>query len=466
MSEPPKDALKESELPPNLQQLWKKSSSAIDAKNYQYAVAILLSILQKEPGFLTGRRYLRSAAAKAKETQKKGLGFGGGGFNLMSSKKLMAKDPMAAIQEIEKEVLANDPYNIQANELLYTIAIGEQMVDTAAFALETIYEGHPGNKKNGHRLAEHYITHGQADKASHIYSDISRRDPTDLKAIKGATDATARASMAKGGWDAAASFKDVLKNKGEASDLEKGARTAMTKEQIENEIARLGEQYEKDQSDLRVVKRIAQLYEQAENYPESLTWYDYAHQISGGDVALETKVHRLQDRVRDNEIDAIQAELTENPDPEKQAHLDELMKERSINLIADSRRRVDRNPTDPILRYELGENLYNAGDYSEAIRQLQKAKNSPHIRTKVLLTLGKCFEHKGMNDLAVTQLEAATSELSLMDHTKKEILYTLGLIHAKMGNTEKSMDALKQIYEADYSYRDVAERVEASYGED
>ena len=78
MSEPATDAITESDLPPNLQQLWKKSIAAIDAKNYQYAIAITLSILQQEPGFLTGRRYLRSASAKAKETQKKGLKLGSG----------------------------------------------------------------------------------------------------------------------------------------------------------------------------------------------------------------------------------------------------------------------------------------------------------------------------------------------------------------------------------------------------
>ena len=32
-----------------------------------------------------------------------------------------------------------------------------------------------------------------------------------------------------------------------------------------------------------------------------------------------------------------------------------------------------------------------------------------------------------------------------------------------MGNAEKSVDCMKQIYEVDYGYRDVAQRVESSY---
>ena len=50
-----------------------------------------------------------------------------------------------------------------------------------------------------------------------------------------------------------------------------------------------------------------------------------------------------------------------------------------------------------------------------------------------------------------------------MDATKKEIVYNLGLVYEQMGEAEKSVAAMKQIYEADYGYRDVAARVESSY---
>jgi hypothetical protein len=50
-----------------------------------------------------------------------------------------------------------------------------------------------------------------------------------------------------------------------------------------------------------------------------------------------------------------------------------------------------------------------------------------------------------------------------MDATKKEITYNLGLVYEQMGDAEKSIACMKQIYEADYGYRDVAPRVESSY---
>jgi hypothetical protein len=50
-----------------------------------------------------------------------------------------------------------------------------------------------------------------------------------------------------------------------------------------------------------------------------------------------------------------------------------------------------------------------------------------------------------------------------MDAMKKEMVYNLGLVYERMGEQEKSVACMKQIYEADYGYKDVAKRVESSY---
>jgi tetratricopeptide (TPR) repeat protein len=68
-----------------------------------------------------------------------------------------------------------------------------------------------------------------------------------------------------------------------------------------------------------------------------------------------------------------------------------------------------------------------------------------------------------MFDLAIKQLSDALADLNAMDGTKKEVLYEKGLIHHDMGDMAAALDAFKQIYEVDYGYRDVAERVESSY---
>ena len=77
--------------------------------------------------------------------------------------------------------------------------------------------------------------------------------------------------------------------------------------------------------------------------------------------------------------------------------------------------------------------------------------------------LGKCYHAKGMVDMAIRQLEDADKELVAMDDTKKEILYMIGCLYETAGNKEKSLENFKAIYEVDYGYKDVAQRVESAY---
>jgi hypothetical protein len=60
-------------------------------------------------------------------------------------------------------------------------------------------------------------------------------------------------------------------------------------------------------------------------------------------------------------------------------------------------------------------------------------------------------------------LEEASKEILPMDAMKKEIVYNLGLIYERTGDQEKSLGCMKQIYEVEHGYKDVATRVESSY---
>ena len=148
---------------------------------------------------------------------------------------------------------------------------------------------------------------------------------------------------------------------------------------------------------------------------------------------------------------------------EKSGQLRAAKVSRAEILIADAQERVARNPTDLQLRFELGENFFNAGRFREAVPELQRARQNPHARLKAMNVLGCCYGELGMLDLAMKQLEEASREILSMDAMKKEIVYNLGLIYERMGELEKSLACMKQIYEVDYGYRDVARRVESSY---
>jgi tetratricopeptide (TPR) repeat protein len=456
----------EKELPPNIKPTWLRALTAVQTSNHAYGITLLQAVLKECPGFLDGRKMLRNCEFQvAGNAKKKGglFGMSGGGMGVMKLQSAAKKDPAGTLPLIEKE-LEKDPYNDQANELLFDTCVKLELFETAAFALETVRKGSPENAKMLHKLAEFYITREQPMLASEVYNDIIKHHPTDGAAIKGSKDASARASMQKQKWDENADMRSLMKNTAEFEELEKAARTGLTRDQLEERRDKIIEKYNLDPNHLATVKDLANIYEQLEDWHNSHSFYNWAHSLSNGDVALATKAAAMKDKALETDLKNLEAAVAADPDNEElKAALDARKADRIAEQVREAQTRVDQNPTDPQLRFELGTALYKSGEFSAAIPHLQQATRNPHIRTKVLLTLARAFRAKGMFDLAIKTLSDALADLVAMDNTKKEVLYEKGLIHEEVNDKPAALDCFKQIYEVDYGYRDVANRVESSY---
>lgn len=454
--------VQEAELDPKYQALWKKALISAERKNWEYVIDQVLPIVTANIGFLDGRKMLRSA-----ESETCG-GSGGKKFSFgISLKASSKKDPVELIADLEENVFRKDPFNMNANEQLYDVAMKMHFPQLAAFALETIRAGHPENTKHMHKLAQHYMAHEEPELASEVYRLIVKVDPRDMDAMKGEKDSAARTSILRQGWGAEGDFRKSMKDSGEAAKLEMLSRQGMTQEQMEQFLAETIDQYNADQTNITIVKRMSDLYEKLGQIENALMFYDYALSLNTGDVALQRKVEIIRDKVQDKQIEDFERDIESNPEApdieDKRAQVMEIRRQRASVVIGESKARVDRNPTDKTLRYELGQAYFNAGLYTEAIPELQQAKSNPNMRIKAILMLGRCFERKNMNDLAKTSLLEAAKELLVMDAIKKEVLYELAKVLEKMGDRTGGLEALKEIYNADYGYKDVAKRVESSY---
>ncbi|MEO8207316.1 MAG: tetratricopeptide repeat protein, partial [Chthoniobacterales bacterium] len=328
----------------------------------------------------------------------------------------------------------------------------------------------PNDTKQMHELARLYIDHDAAHKAVDVYTRITEIAPHDLAAIKGGKDAAAKASMKQGGWDTAESYRDLIKDKDVAIALEQQNRVVKDDATIDSLLAELIEEVNQEPENIDKSRRIAELYEQKDDFENAIIWYKYTFDLlNGADPSINRKLSDLQLKQIDLCIEFRQNFIKEN-DPESEearqyaAEIQSLTQQRAELELGDARMRVDRNPTDLQARFELGEILVQAGHHQEAIAELQKARQNPNARLKAMNLLAQCYMVKNMHDLAAKTLSDAVGELSGMDAMKKEILYNLGIVYEKMGQNAKHLECMKQIYDADYGYRDVAQRVEGSYG--
>jgi tetratricopeptide (TPR) repeat protein len=480
----------ENQLTPAQLALFKKAQSALSIGNHGYVIQLMQPVLKDHANFLEGRKLVRAAAMAANQGKKSGMSLAGTTLGLTASSTLK-KDPLAAI-EIAEKTLATDPKSIAANQLLFEAAKKANMPETASFALETLVGANVKDTKIMHQLADHYISLGESDKAVAICNRIIQIDPKDLEATKKGKDASASSTMKKGGWENSAgaggtvSYKDLIKDKDEAKKLQDKEKLVRTVEQITSQIADLYPVWEENQTHVDNSKKMANLYEQlfevsiaenqspeeTESHLDSAVWY-FLHTnsiLNGGDPNILRKSQDLQLKKVDRRISTLEgwlATVEDQTHPEVLPYVDELnalREQRATSLLEVAKKRVDDNPTDLGFRFEYGEVLMKAGRFTDAIPELQRARQSPNVRLKAMNLLGQCFVEKSMLDLAASTFKSAASEILAMDNLKKEITYKLAMVYEKMDKKEEYIEALKAIYEVDYGYLDVAQRVESSYG--
>ena len=459
----------EKELSESLRSLWLKVVAAIELRNFGYAISLLQEILKQEPEFLTGRQLLRRAeVTKSKSAKKSFFKISTAPIGVIKAQREIKKDPKRAVEMLE-EVLEGDPYNRQANLLLKEAALAAGWSEIGVFALRTLLEENPRDVKVLHELGRLYHDLGDHENEVEIYNQLTALNPLDAQSLRLGKDASARASMKRGGWTQAESYRDLIKDKDEAISLEQQSRIRLTGEALDQQIAETYARHQAEPENLNFARRLGTLSEQKEDLESAIRWYQYSADLAkGADTGLLRKISDLKIKCLEREIAAHEEFLStykarDEVYAEKSGQLRAAKVSRAEILIADAQERVARNPTDLQLRFELGDNLFNAGRFREAVPELQRARQNPHARLKAMKVLGCCYGELGMLDLAMKQLEDASREISSMDAMKKEIVYNLGLVYERMGDPEKALACMKQIYEVDYGYRDVARRVESSY---
>lgn len=459
----------EKELSETQRSHWLKAVAAIELRNFGYAISLLQGILKQEPEFLTGRQLLRrTEATKSKTTKRTLFNISTAPLAVMKAQREVKKDPKRAIEMIEK-VLAEEPYHRQANLLLKDAAVTAGWPEIGVFALRTLLERNPRDVKVLRDLGRFYHDLGKSDEEVEVYNRISEIDPLDAEALRLGKDAAARASMTVGGWTQAESYRDLIKDKVAAVSLEQQGRMKLSGEALEQQIAETYARHQTEPQNVDLARNLGALNEQTNNVQAAIEWYQYAANLTKNtDAGLLRKVSDLTMKESEREIAEHERFLAGASPADKEfakrtKELEAAKKKRAEILIEEARKRVERNPTDLQLRFELGEQLTNAGHFREALPELQRARQNPNARLKAMNLLGRAYHELGMLDLAARQLEEAAGEIATMDAMKKEIVYNLGLVYEKMSDREKALACMKQIYEADYGFKDVAERVESSY---
>jgi len=447
--------------------LFTKANEAAQRDNLDYAIALYNQVLEKEPGFFDCRKALRAAqiekAGGKSGFLKKMWGSASSSPQVAKAKMAMGKNPAEALA-IAEQILNGDPNNSAAHRLIVEAGQSLELPQTTVMSLDTLVRNSPKDKN----LAIEYAyavgtTGGDTAPAERILAELLQNSPNDGEINQALKDLSARKTLDKGGYNALeggqGSYRDILKDKQQATSLEQEKRVVKNEDVTERLIGEDEARLKTEPNNLKVVRRLAELYAQKKQFERALELYErIKNSEMGNDPSLERAINDTLVRRFDHRLEQL--------DPAAPDYAEQTAKIEAEKLdfqVTDCQKRVEKYPTDLAIRFEMGQLYFQVGKITEAIQEFQKAKNNPHKSLASMSYLAQCYAKKKMFDMAARMLQSAIKEKLVFDEEKKDLVYNLGCVLESMGKKEEAIEQLKLIYEIDIGYKDVAAKVDAFY---
>lgn len=447
--------------------LYTKAKEAAERENTDYAIALYNQVLEKEPGFFEGRKLLRGEQFKKAGAKKgffKNIMSGAGSSPLVAKAQISLRTNPANALVIGEQILNTDPHSSAGHKIIVEAAKALELPRTAVLSYETLIKNSPKDKALAIDYATACADAGDARAGERVLEELLREAPSDGELNQALKDLSARKTLGEGGYGALeggkGSYRDILKNKDEAVLLEQEKRVVKNEDSGERLINEYEARLQNEPNNLKMVRSLADLYTERKQFDKAFALYDRVmNSEMGNDPSLMQAVAKTKVRQFDYQIEQL------NPfAPDHAAQVEQLKAAKLEFQVDECKKRIERYPTDLAMRFEMGMLYFQTGKYSEAIQEFQKAANNPNKKLAAWSYLAKCYLQKKMFDLAASTLQKAIKEKQVFDEEKKEMTYSLGTVLESMGKKDEALVQYKIIYEVDGGYKDVAAKVEASYG--
>src|SRR6185295_10271504 len=213
-------------------------------------------------------------------------------------------------------------------------------------------------------------------------------------------------------------------------------------------------------NNVKRLRDLAELYRQKKDFAKSLEYYQKIKATDAGasDATIDAAIATTKTRQFDVLIEQLDATAPDYTDRVAQINA-----EKQAYRIAECQKRVEKFPTDYVIRYEMGVLYFEAGKIGEAIQEFQKSKTNPNKKLASMNYLAQCFAKRKMYDLAAKTFQEAIKEKLIFDEEKKDLIYNLGSVLEAMEKKEDAIEQFKLIYEVDIGYKDVGAKVDKYY---
>ena len=442
---------------------YNKVEESIKRKNYDYAIVTLKNqILKFKPNDVKGRKMLRAVILeKCKQSgypsQKEIWTQGLVPRIKMVVGKLLKKWDMV-IDEAEN-FLQYDPKNLSALCALGEGCTNAGYIDAAILIFDHILTFDSNHLNALKSLGRIYKNHKEDwDKAKYYFERAHKAAPTDIESDKMTKDLAAQITAKR--YGKATSSHELIKNKEKAQELEEDNAILRTDEDYIRAIERTRKKLAKDPNNKKNLKQLAMIYQKLGKFENAIEHYEKILQLFPASSDVKSKISICKIQKVDQQLQKIKVKLKSNPNNEalKQKY-SQTLKIKLNTEIQEYRSQVKEQPTNYDLRLKLGNALFQANLYDDAITQFQVLVKDPRKKALAFTFMGKAFTKKKDFSLAEEQFKNALKIQDPNDPQYKEILYYLGLAYETAGKSDKALETYTKIYKEDINFKDVQSKL-------
>jgi tetratricopeptide (TPR) repeat protein len=414
----------------------KKAATAATPDDFDYVTKLVAQCVVGDPGnAVYVRTYVESLHKKYGNVKKVGplAQFKERGAR-GAVKKALSQEQWDEVIAQGLKVLAVNPWDTAALLAMAAAANKSGDRDCELCYLQAALKGAPKDANCNRLYAVALADRGLIDQAITFWHRVEDVRPNDEEAKRAIASLTVQKARSSGKFD----------------DDSDEARTARQKAQ----------QFEVVTFEQRLRRKIKSEPEEAANYLELAQFYTNADRFTDAEPLLAKAVELsdgnsdIREKWEDCQLRSMRQKIAEAKDVETKKRLQGEYFEKNV-LFCKSR--VERYPTNLLLKYELGYLYMKTKRYTEAIRELQVAKNDPRKRGLCMLVLGKCFQQIKQFRLAMRHYEQAIDELPDRDaDNKREAYYLAGRLALAMGDLDPAEKHLATLAGLDFNYKDIS----------
>jgi tetratricopeptide (TPR) repeat protein len=427
-----------------LQQCFEHASKQMAQENHDYATELFGQCVAGDPAnVIYVQNYIGNLQRKY-DNNKKGAGMMAQlqvrGARSSLKKAASAEDWDEVIRQGLKVLMVN-PWDVPVLTSMATAS--EKMGDEEPelVYLKTALEANPKDPDVNVHCAEALARRREFDQALACLHRAQKARPNDEEIQRMTGRLAVEKTIYLGKYEDDLGGKFAGEKKGQPGDP---GRELTMEERLEASIRR-------DPEDLAHYFELAQLHINNEQYKKAEDVFARAFEVSGGDPEVRERWEDAQIRHLRHQI----VQASNRGDEEARKNLRQELIQKELEVYKN---RAERYPNNLGFKYDLGIRYQLAGEWNEAIKQFQLARNDPRRKGLCLLALGQCFQQVKQYRLARSSYEEATKEIPDRDaDNKKKSLYLLARLLIFLKELDSAEQILTHLAALDFTYKDVSE---------